>query len=855
MIYKGEHLREISFPLGGIGSGSIGLQGNGSLSDFEIFNRPSKGSYNGRTHIAVRVSGNGNSCTKVLQSDHDKELIGRYCNGRYFGFGYGPHGETMSGFSHFKDCEFRGEFPIAELTFSDEAFPGKVLLRAFNPFIPLNADDSSIPAAFFEIVYTNESEKTLTFDAVFSVMNPYAHSDNALVQNGRITGIRMSSRGADPSDKDYGDLTIACEDATVAQRYWYRGLWQDAVSTFWSELSREGKLTDRVYTEDKAGEPWYKDTCSLQKSVTLAKGETARVRFVLAWNVPNAYNYWTPSKLPRHDIGHTAENFDCETPWKNYYATLFADSVASSTYALKHFDRLYERTDAFRRALQAMTADSAVIDAVSANISVLKSSTVKRLSNGEFYGFEGVHEREGSCEGTCQHVYNYAYALCFLFPELERSIRDLEYTYCMDERGATAFRLTLPLGKVDNVALPCLDGQMGCVIKTYREWKISGDDEWLKKTFPLAARALEFAWHEDNPFEWDRNRDGVLEGRQHHTLDMEMFGPSSWLQGFYLAALKAGAEMASYLGEEEKAKTYTELYEKGRAFANEKLFNGRYFIHLLELGDYETVKHFGCEDRYWNEETKEIKYQIGEGSSIDQLTGQWHADLCGLGEIFDEEKVKTALASMYEYNFKPRLRDVSNMWRVFALNDEGGAIMCDYPEGAYKPRIPITYCEECMTGFEYTFACLLIKHGMVDEGLSVVRAIRDRYDGKKRNPYNEIECGSHYVRSMASFALLPTLSGMTYDLARGELGFAPIEARDEYRYFFSLGTAWGSVKMTKTNTCIELEDGALRLSRLTLPQMTSVSRVTVDGKDVPFAREGDAILFEATATKTVEIIA
>lgn len=393
------------------------------------------------------------------------------------------------------------------------------------------------------------------------------------------------------------------------------------------------------------------------------------------------------------------------------------------------------------------------IASAASNLSVLKSPTVMRLEDGSFYGFEGVHEREGSCEGTCQHVWNYAYAMCFLFPDLERSIRDLEFKYSTDENGRMGFRLMLPIGRKMTGFRACVDGQMGAVIKCYREWKISGDNEWLKANWDSIKKVLEYAWSDKNPDRWDLDKDGVLEGRQHHTLDMEMFGPSSWLEGMYLSALKAAAEMADFLGDTVKAEEYRSLFSKGYEWTKKNLFNGKYFIQKVDVKDKSIIDGFFA-DNYWNEETKEIKYQIADGSSIDQLLAQWHADILGLGDIFDKEQVSCALKEMMKNNFKPCMRDFANPWRVFSLNDEAGTVICDYPEGVGKPKIPIPYCEETMTGFEYSFAGLLCARNMTAEGVKVTKAIRDRFDGKKRNPWNEFECGSNYARSMASFGLI-----------------------------------------------------------------------------------------------------
>jgi len=537
---------------------------------------------------------------------------------------------------------------------------------------------------------------------------------------------------------------------------------------------------------------------------------------------------------------------DC---WKNYYATIFRDSVESGVYSLENWDYLYSKTLEFKNELFSSTIEDVIKDAVSSTLSVLKSSTVMRLENGEFYGFEGCHTHAGSCRGTCQHVYNYAYALCFLFPDLERSIRELEFKYEVNEFGGSFFRLGLPLGTESIEKRSCVDGQMGMVIKTYREWKISGDDEWLKSVWEQVKKVLEYAWHPQNPHRWDLDKDGVMEGRQHHTLDTELFGPSSWLQGFYLAALKAASEMAESMGEPEKAKEYKKIYEKGKKWTKENLFNGEYFIHKINLKDKSITDSFECSDIYWDDELGEITKQIANGSSIDQLTGQWHATLCNLGNIFDEEQIKTALTNMYKYNFKESMNEVVNFGRIFALNDEKGAIICDYPEGVVPPRMPIGYCEECMTGFEYQFAGMLMSRGFIDEGLNVVSAVRDRYDGKKRNPWNEMECGSNYARSMASFALLPIISGFTYDLPLFSIGFNPIYNTDGFKCIWSLGTGWGNIEINNKNVRLNIKSGTLLLSQIYLPFIQNAEQLKIDGKELTFEIKNGTFIFEKTNIK------
>ena len=837
-IYTGEFTREISFPLGGIGSGSIGLAGNGRLMDWEIFNRPNKGSVNGYSHLAVKaVYPDGRTAVKVLNGDLLKDYTGQYG----INYGQGALTQSLCGLPHFRDTVFTGEFPIAVLSLEDPGFPAKMTLTAFNPLIPLDEDSSSLPAAFFEVTFENTAPETLDFTAALSVCNPFALGENSRRPLERGAMVRLASSGVESGDPAYGDLTIATDcSRSDYQLYWYRGGWMDSIVTFWREFGQNAPLSKREYDQPGTG-----DTASVAGSLLLAPGERASVRFLLSWNVPNNYNYWTPLK----------DGQGRDVTWKNYYATRFADSSATARHALANWDSLYRRTLRFKETLFGSTLDPAVIDAAASTLSVIKSPTVFRLEDGSLYGFEGTREHEGSCEGSCTHVWNYAYAVPFLFPRLERSMRELDYRYNQFPDGHLCFRLPLPLGRGMGWEMPCVDGQMGGVVKVYREWKISGDDGWLRKIWPKAKAALEYAWNPDSPYGWDRDKDGVLEGCQHHTLDMCLFGPSPWLEGFYLAALKAGAEMAEYLGETDSAREYRELFRRGSAWTEEHLFGGSYYVQDIDLRDRSILERYGETAAYWNDETGEIKYQVGEGCDIDQLCGQWHAALCGLGDIFDPAHRKTALESLYHNNFKHSFRDFYNPWRVFGLNDEGGAVICDYPEGSYKPAIPVPYCEESMHGFEYQLAGLLVSEGRLQEGLELVRAVRQRYNGQNRNPYNEIECGSNYARSMASFALLPLFSGFFFDLPHETVGFDPLIRPETFSCLWSLETGWGRVEITPERTAVLVEEGALPISRLRLPYLKKVSGMRIDGEELPFAFDNGLLTFEKRAIQSsVEVL-
>ncbi|MBO7742275.1 MAG: hypothetical protein J6S21_06940, partial [Victivallales bacterium] len=432
---------------------------------------------------------------------------------------------------------------------------------------------------------------------------------------------------------------------------------------------------------------------------------------------------------------------------------------------------------------------------------------------------EGVKTCFGSCEGSCTHVLNYAQALAFLFPDLERSMRESHLKYSVDQYGGSHFRLMLPLGlhaRPDDFR-PCADGQFGDVMKIYRDWKIGGDDEYIRRHWPTIRKTIEFAWAPENADRWDPEQSGVLTGRQHHTLDQELFGPNSWLTGHYLGALDAAAQLADFMQDCEFAEKCRNIRQKGIAYLNSELFNGEFFYHKIDLKDKSLIENYDAdvETVYWSAERSEIKYQIGGGCGIDAVLAQTYADLYGLNRIFDRDKYRKNLQAIYKYNFKKSMREFTNLWRVYSLNDEGGTIICSWPKGG-KPAIPIPYNTETMTGFEWTFAVALATQKFTGRAYTVSRAIRQRFDGAKRNPYNEFECGSNYVRSLASYGMLAALSGFQYDRNAGMLGFDPKTGKTPFQSFWALGDIWGTYYQDNRRAVLTLLHGTFTLKELRL---------------------------------------
>ena len=855
--YTGRQLDHISFPLGGIGTGSIGLAGAGRLIDWEIFNRPAKGVGNGFSHFAIKAERAGAVLdTRVLNGPFSGDLTGDYRAEWARGFGAGARRDSLAGVPHFEDASFEGRFPVAVLTLRDHHFPGEVSMEAFNPFIPLNDRDSSLPVAMFAFSVRNTSDAPIDY-TLAGVLGHGATQPTAatpFTESG-VSGVAIATAGRREDDPRHAQLVLATDAAeTSRQTYLFRGLWFDALQVYWNDFTKPGRFKERasVPDYDAGGMPRDRDHSLQAAHITVGPGETRTVRFAISWYVPTYEKYWTSQ------YWHFTEPPAPGATWRNWYGTEWRSAQQIALEALSRWDELADRTRSFRDAVYDTTIPTATLDAAVANLSILKSSTVARLTDGTLYGWEGVWPDVGSCEGSCSHVWNYQQAVPFLFPALARSMRKVDYEHNLDAAGGMSFRLPLPLGTDTRTESPCADGQFGNVMKLYWDWKLSGDDDWLRSIWPQAKRSIAYAWSPDNPDRWDPDRTGVLWGRQHHTLDMELFGPNSWLTGFYLGALKAGAIMARHLGEADTADDYQSLFDRGRAFMREHLFNGEYFVQQVDLNDRTTLDPYvgGRKSRrlaganiyelYWSDEHGELKYQAGEASLVDQVLAQWHADLYGLGDIFDRAQVKSALGAIYRYNFKPDLGEVFNPCRVFSARGEAGTVICDYPPDARRPAVPVPYAQETMHGFEYSFGGALYQNGLYEQGAEVFRAVRDHYDGAKRNPWNEIECGSNYARSMASWGAVPTLSGFSYDAHDSTIGFAPKTRNGEgFGSFFSCGSAWGTARLVEGRFTIEVSEGSLALAGVDLAglQADTAVTVTLDGSPIKHRVENGRVRF------------
>ncbi|MBB6052875.1 GH116 family glycosyl-hydrolase [Armatimonas rosea] len=740
---KGE-LRYIGMPVGGIACGLLYLGGDGKLWLWDIFNLPKEGVIPRSVEVPMAVwlgsstfqarDGGGYVVPYAQESPLQQGFVLRVVDGV-------ERSLDQHGWS---DVSFQGQYPVGTVRYTDPACPVQVQLEAFSPFIPLNLDDSSLPATVLRFTLTNTSAASVEATLVGFLENAVGHytapaGRRRNTAEGELLVCRLESP-TDPTAHDIGTLALACLGATRA--------------------------TAQVDTPGAT-----RPVGALERTLTLAPGSSETVTFILAWHFPNNLHLPVP---------------DAKTG--NHYATRFADAAAVVGYVKENLERLSHDTLLWRDTWYDSTLPYWFLDRALASASTLATTTLFRLGTGRFWAWEGI----GCCPGTCTHVWHYAQAPGRLFPELERELREqVDFGVGFDpETGMVRHRA--------EGSAPAIDGQCGRILGVLREHQMSPDSAFLTRLWPRVRRALEYLMAHDT------DQDGLLDGAQENTLDAAWYGKIAWLSSLYAAALRAGEALATEQGEPDFAALCAARAAQTQAALEGELFNGEYFIQKPEpgregaLGTYSTCH-------------------------IDQVHGQSWAWQVGLGRVLDREKTVTALRALYKYNFAPDIgpfRQRNRAGRPYALPGEAGLIMATNPgnvDGAFGnvSDWQYGYFNECMSGFEHQAASHMIAEGLVTEGLTVTRAIHERYHAKRRNPYNEVECSDHYARAMASYGSFIALCGFAYHGPDGTLSLDP-RLPGDFRVPFTSAEGWGTLESKAGVSTLSLRWGRLRLTALTV---------------------------------------
>ena len=784
--YYGSNLNKIAFPIGGIGAGMFCLEGTGAISHMSVRNRPDV--FNEPCMFAaISLKGVVNG-SKVLE--------GQVPDWKKFGgpgTGNGSYG-TSWGLPRFENARFLARFPFAYVDLDDKDIPMKVQVKGWSPFIPNDADNSSLPVGAIEYIFENTSGKKL--EAVFSyntknfmIRSPMSQPGGSPAPQPAPNAVRpieggfiLSQAGSEDAPYTQGDFAIFTNDpGTVVDHCWFRGGWFDGLTMVWNTIAAGETRENAPVEADSPG-------ASLYVPFILKAGEKKTIRVMMTWYVPNTILRTGQDPVPVPSAPC------CDQNYKPWYTSKFKDVMGVAKFFSASYDDLHKKSETFRDSFYNTTLPPEVIEAVAANLTIIKSPTCLRQEDGRLWSWEGCGDASGCCEGSCTHVWNYAQAIPHLFPQLERTLRETEFLVSQDGKGHQAFRSALPIRPLIHSFHAAADGQLGGIIKMYRDWRISGDTEWLKGIFPFVKQSMDFCIKV-----WDPREVGMLEEPHHNTYDIEFWGPDGMCTSFYLGALTAIQKMGQAVGED--VSKYADLYNKGKAAMETQLWDGEYFIQKIRWEDLTTPNpldavEFTLGSTYSLEAAELLKkegpkYQYGTGCLSDGVLGSWMAEVSGLDPVIDAEKLKSHLVAIHKYNYKSDLRDHSNPQRpTYAWGRDGGLLLCSWPKGGAL-SLPFVYSNEVWTGIEYSAASHMMLQGEVERGLEIVRACRDRYDGSIRNPFNEYECGHWYARAMASYAMLQGLTGVRYDAIDQTLY---IDSRiGDFTSFLSTNFGYGNV--------------------------------------------------------------
>ncbi|MFT4022174.1 MAG: GH116 family glycosyl hydrolase [Flavihumibacter sp.] len=816
-IYEKEYLHRIAFPVGGLGAGMFCLEGTGAVSHMSIRNRPEIYHEPGM-FAAICVKGEKNTA-RVLE--------GPVPEWKFFGMrgsGLGSVGTTY-GLPRFSQASFETKFPFGIIRLFDTVIPVSVELTGWSPFVPGKEDESGHPIGAFEYRFTNtgSSSKELVFSynsKNFLWWPEKTHSIDPIAN-----GFILQQKPGRDNKPDTASFAIFTDDPrTEVDHCWFRGGWWDPMTMAWNKV-RDG--------EAAAHPPVEKDApgASLYVPFTLGAGESKTIRLYFAWYVPHS-NLRIGEVVPKTacdpqagcakdssylDPTLPANTGDTHRPW---YSSRYRNVQEVAAYWLKHYSSLKQQTEAFTKAFYASTLPSEVIEAVAANLTILKSPTVMRQYDGRLWNWEGSGDDEGSCHGSCTHVWNYAQAIPHLFPRLEKTLRNTEFAENQRADGHQVFRANIPISPAKHDFHSAADGQLGGIMKVYRDWRINADTAWLQKIYPMVKQSMDYCIQT-----WDPRGLGVVQEPHHNTYDIEFWGPDGMCTSFYLGALTAMLAMGKALKKDNSR--YQDLLQKGVRYMEEKLYNGEYFFqHIqyegLSAPDPSKAQSFGGD--YSPEAIALLKkegpkYQYGTGCLSDGVLGAWLGMVSGLPAFIDQTKITSHLLAVHKYNLKTDLSQHDNPQRPgFALGHDGGLLLCSWPRGG-KLSIPFVYSDEVWTGIEYQVASHLMLVGRVQEGLDIVQACRNRYDGRIRNPFNEYECGHWYARALASYGMLQGLTGLRYDAVDTTLH---VQSRiGAFECFLSTATGFGTVRWNGGRPVLNVVSG-------TIP----VSKYMVDGKEI-----------------------
>lgn len=710
-IYTSDQNVKSGVPLGGIGAGKLEIMPSGVLDNFTFLN----GAHKPLTcedpknptgipgfHFAIFVKDKSKKIAKVLQTP------------------------ALTDCPSVESIKFNGSFPFAHLEYSDRDLPVEVELEAFTPFIRGDEKNSGLPSAFFKFKITNPYSRPMSVSLMATGRNIIGEWGvgrfNQVIDASKAAHLHFYNKKTQNHDPAAGEMCLSVlKNPSLSVSY--LGEWNMQSRHFvfdkaslslgeaWEAFCRDGELGN-VNTERVVQSESFQLGGALAAKAQLKAKSSVTITFVLSWYFPNFAE------------GHM-------------YETLFRNVSDAANYAVEKYSVLHSQTKEWLKSLNSCDMEGWLKDGLVNNLYPLVSGSIW-TKRGRFGLFEAP-QVVPLC-GTLDVRFYGSLPLALLFPQLE--LREmLQFAEAQRPQGYIPHdlglkRTDLPSNSTNGLLWKDLNSKF--ILLVYRDFLFTKDEGFLKRMYPFVKKA--FYWLAAT----DKNKDFLPDNEgPDQTFDLWGFqGVNAYTSGLFLAGLLALAKIAGLMKDVEMEAQAQLWFKKGKAVFEKKLWYKKYFIA------YNSTKN-GLTEQQLPHHVKTQKVSVACMAA--QLTGQWIAHLLGLGYIVSEERVKKALATIFELN-----GSASSFGLVNAVLPNGEKDKSNWQS------------ENIWFGITYCVASLAIYEGFQKEGLALAKKAWDNAAVNVLNPWNQPDMysasdgsylfGDHYMRNMVIWSVLFALA-------------------------------------------------------------------------------------------------
>lgn len=830
----------VALPMGPIGGGCVSLAGDGGLRQWQIVNQVEHTAQVPDSFFAVRTdSASAGTKAAVLMSPANYDQSG-FTPAPMISDADVPASSValLDALPSVSELSITAQFPTAVVDYvSQEYGPIALSMECLSPFIPLDSKNSNLPVVFFVFTATNPSAtEPVTVSLLMSqqncagwdghssinneVENPgYGGNVNSVFALDGLVALDMNNPSLDAANPTNGHVAAAVlpnasDTVTTLVQF-------DSAAALWSAFATPaapGLPGQGRSGPSPAGRTWNGALCD---TFTLAPGASQTVTFALGWHYPNRVVNWGQPGLNVADprLGDILVG--------NQYANVWPTMSAVLDYARTNAPMLLGNTRLYRDTFYNSTLPWQLLDSCAPRAVVLRSPTCMWNADGNFYAFEGCGGGSGCCPLNCTHVWNYEMSLSRLFPDLELTMRTTDLQEQIAPNAIIPSRTIIPLEirrqwtwwpnytDIDPASTAiCVDGEMGAVLKLYREVLFGASGDTLAANYPQARKVLN-RWMSALD-----SGDGVVRGPQPNTYDCSIYGVNTFISGLYLCGLRAGAAMATLAGDSASAAAFSARFALGSANLDKYCFtNGKWYTQVVDPANPVN--------------------ELTDGCFVDQLLGQWWAHLLGLGYLLPAAHVQSSVSEVFTTNHRVGFDPAAQSPRRFFDERDSGLYIGTWPNGD-APKSALLYTSEgAWSGLEYAMAGLALQEGLTDVWTTMLSDTRARQDGTRRSPWNEIECGDHYSRQMSGGVLVEIAAGQLWNAPAQTLSFAPIVNPTNFSSFCQTNTGWGSYAQTGTDATLKTGTaslttafGSIGFKTLQLASQATTAVVTLNGAPV-----------------------